>query len=74
MTYVLVGAVGIGLGAAAWFAWRQRRPLTIVRVVALVAVAAATAAALWLTYDLRDLGPATEGAARAFENIGRGWH
>jgi hypothetical protein len=71
--YVLVIAAGLGLGAAAWFPWRRRRPLTIVRAAALVVIAGATGFGLWIAYEVRDLSRDSAAWARAFADIGQGW-
>ncbi len=66
MGYAVVGALGVALAACAWLAWRRRRPLTVLRAIAVTLILGATAASLWILHDLDDAMRGAEGAADAF--------
>jgi hypothetical protein len=56
MEYVIVCAAAAVVGAGIWLPARTRRPWRLARWVATGLVVIATIYALWVVYELRDLG------------------
>ena len=66
MSYAIVGMIGVALAACAALAWRRRRPLSVLRAIAVTLILGATAASLWIVHDLQAVSRGAEGAADAF--------